>query len=126
MAFSNPLKDVDKDLKVGGCGLIGLAAIVVLLCLLYLGPAGTARNFESWRSQHYGANWLVIQYSSSGSVINHWELENGGISDTDNDIFFIDKEGNAVYLSGHFIIVQAENLEEAKEKYLQRTSRGLE
>jgi len=100
---------------------ITLAILVVIFIGFFLavGPAGCNRRISAWKAAAYGSDWLVVQYSQDGDVINSWELKGKSIGSESNSdgIFFEDNEGNVVHLSGHYIYVETKDFEAAKRKY---------
>jgi len=91
-------------------GKIWLACIVVCLACLaaVVGPAGASRALRGWSAKAYGSDWLVVQYTQSGSVISSWELHGKSVgNETSSDgIYFTDDTGNVVHLSGHYVYVE--------------------
>lgn len=101
--------------------VVALIVSVFLVCIaLIIGPAGCERYFASWKASAYGSDWLVVQYSQDGDVINSWELRGRSVgSESQSDgIYFKDNDGNIVHLSGHYIYIETMDFEAAKEKYL--------
>lgn len=94
--------------------------LVVTPIILLAGPEKLKRNFSSFVAEGYGSDWLVIQYSQNGDVINYWELKNcsiGNNSRSDGINFIYD--GNVVNISGHYIYIQIkDNFDGVKNKYL--------
>jgi len=98
-----------------------LAVIVFVLILgVIMGPAGCQRQMSAWKAGAYGSNWLVVQYAQDGHVINYWELKNKSIGNEQNSdgIYFPDNEDNVVHLSGHYVYIQTNDFDRAKELYL--------
>lgn len=112
---------MDSELKK----IFGMLAIIIciigVIFFLIIGPKGCDRQISSWSADAYGSDWLVIQYSQDGSIINHWELKDKSIgSETNSDgIYFTDNEDNVVHLSGHYVYIQIKKSpEEVIKKYL--------
>jgi hypothetical protein len=106
----------NNEWKVGCVVII----LVVLVVGIVIGPSGCNRYVSSWKASAYGSDWLVVQYSQSGGVINHWELKGRSVGSEENSdgIYFKDNDGNIVHLSGHYIYIQVVDFEAAKKKYL--------
>ena len=100
-----------------------LIAGVIFVLLVTLVPfKGCANRFYSWKAEEYGADWLVIQYSATGTPINIWELQNKAIkSESRSDgIFFLDNDNNVVHLSGHYMYIQVQSWEKVTMQYLEK------
>lgn len=87
-----------------------IVAALVALILIMLGPAGLARGMQKWSASAYGSDWLVVQYTQSGSIISVWELRDKSVASESNSdgINFVDSHGNMVHLSGHYVYVQVD------------------
>lgn len=90
--------------------LVGIAILIVIIFVVN-GPAGCSRQIDSWKASSLGADWLVVQYSQDGRVINYWKLENSSVgNEKESDgIYFTDGDGNVVHLSGHYVYVQVKD-----------------
>ena len=101
-------------------GLAAIIGIILIVGFLIVGPQGCDRHMSSWKASSYGSDWLVVQYSQNGDVINYWELNNKsvGSEESSDGIYFKDNSGNVVHLSGHYIYVQASDMEAAKKRFL--------
>ena len=99
--------------------VIGLIVLVIVICGIIIGPAGCDRKISAWKAGAYGSDWLVVQYSQDGSVMNSWELKNKSIgNESQSDgIYFTDVDGNVIHLSGHYIYIETKDFKSAKERY---------
>jgi len=87
-------------------GLVVLAVIFIVVYLIGISRIHTW--YSTWRASTYGANWLVIERANNGAVLNYWELRKTTImSEKGSDgIFFPDKDGLMVHLSGKYIYIE--------------------
>lgn len=83
----------------------------IMFALLLVGCAGLERDCSGFSASNFGSNWLVLQYGFDGKPINCWRLENTAIdneSGTDG-IFWLEKNGHLVHISGWYNRVQVNN-----------------
>jgi len=103
---------------VWGCGCVGILLIIGILSL----NKNCQRMAAAGWSEVAGADWLVVQYSQDGGVINYWALTDKSVGqETQSDgIYFIDDDESVVHLSGHYIYVERKNVswDSLKKKYL--------
>jgi hypothetical protein len=99
-------------------GFFSILLIIGVFIAVTSGPAGCSNSFTAWKASAYGSDWLVVQYTNTGEVMNSWELKNCAIqSESHSDgIYFTTDEG-VVHLSGHYVYVQNPTVE-AKKKFL--------
>lgn len=75
-----------------------------MLAVLMLSGCNGCRNFNKHlASDVYGLERKVTLYAADGSVIEEWTIDSK-VEDKGGTCYFIDKEENAVTISGTFII----------------------
>jgi hypothetical protein len=114
---------LDRESKPFYVGVAFFIAVMAVVIFIIVGPAGISRRVDSWLGDAYGSDWLVVQYSMSGDVINYWELKDKSIGSEEGSdgIYFTDNDENVVHLSGHYVYIQVNDFNSAKEKYIQNT-----
>ena len=114
----NEKEQNDKTFLIGTIIVIILAITAIILLV---GPQRIYRSYKGWKTDAYGAEWLVLQYAQDGSIIAYWELHKKSIgNETNSDgIYFTDNDGNVIHLSGHYIYIQVnKNLDELKQRFI--------
>lgn len=114
---------MDSETKAMIVVVIGVIVLISLIMFFVMGPSGCYRKVKSWKADAYGSDWLVVQYSQSGDVINYWVLHDKSIGSeaTSDGIYFTDDDENVVHLSGHYVYIQINNQKELNaimEQYL--------
>lgn len=96
-----------SDTKVGLGVFVGVIALIALIIVLLVGPAGITNKWSAWKASAYGSDWLVVQYAQDGSIITSWELKASAIhSESNSDGIYFTSDGSVKHLSGHYIYVQ--------------------
>ena len=91
--------------------LIVTILVIAAITFTIIGPQGCNRRMSSWKAQAYGSNWIVLQFAATGQTIQHWVLINKSIGNELNSdgIYFTDKDGNVIHLSGHYLYVEVKD-----------------
>lgn len=76
--------------------------------LMLTGCAGVQRDCRGCSSEVGGANWLVVQYTMSGSVLHCWKLDNVAMENEPHSdgIYWEESGGNVVHISNLYNAVQ--------------------
>jgi hypothetical protein len=82
-----------------------------LLALLLVGCAGIQRDCSGCMASSLGSSWLIVQYGFNGQPYNCWRLENTAVDNEYNTdgIFWYEKSGHLVHISGWYNRVQVNN-----------------
>lgn len=106
-------------LKVIG-GIVAVIAFIAVIMFVTLGPVGIQNKFTAWKATAYGSDWLVVQYTATGEVLNTWDLKNAAIhSEGHSDGIYFTTDHGVVHLSGNYLYVQNPT-PEGKELYLKK------
>ena len=83
---------------------------IVLALALLVGCAGTQRSCSSSCAGEFGADWLIVQYSANGQVLNCWRLDGVSVANesSSDGIYWLAEDGHLVHLSGWYNRVQVE------------------
>jgi hypothetical protein len=109
-----------SELKMGCAMALGLAVVLAIFVFVTLGPAGCNNKFSAWKASAYGSDWLVVQYSLDGNVMNSWDLKDCAVhSENGSDGIYFTTTHGVVHLSGHYLYVQNPT-EQARDLYLKK------
>ena len=78
--------------------------------LFVFGCQGWTRSCASSCAQDFGADWLIVQYSAQGDVLNCWRLEDVSIANesSSDGIYWQAEDGHLVHISGWYNRVQVQ------------------
>ena len=112
----------DEEINWGKFGCVS-GIVVIIVSFLALNKNCQRSTSAAWSSVA-GADWLVVQYSQNGDVINYWTLTNKSVGNegSSDGIYFIDDDGSVVHLSGHYVYVERKEAswDSLKKKYLKQ------
>lgn len=96
--------------------------LIIMLVLFSIGPARLHRYYSLWRSDAYGANWLVLEQNEDRKIVQYWELKKTSVgNEEDSDgIYFTDENGFVIHLSAPYKLVEIPDgkWEEAKKLFV--------
>ena len=82
-----------------------LKSLTLLLSMLpfTVGCAGCQNNWKHMQSGAFGLNRTITLYGADGASIREWKTK-AKVEDRGGTCWFLDAEGNAVTISGTFVI----------------------
>ena len=82
--------------------------VALLIGLAIVGPSRLYRAYRDWKTDAYGANWLVIQQDMNRNPVHIWKLKNRSIGNEEmsDSIFFTDNNGYVIHLSAPYIYLE--------------------
>jgi len=119
------MKEFLNEYKAYIVTVIGILLLVAILLVVLIGPKGLEKEYHKWRTGAYGSDWLVIEYTDDGYVMDFWELHNCFISNEEESdgIYFVyeeNKKSQVVHISGRYKLIEIKNdqWEWAKVRYI--------
>lgn len=81
--------------------------LVVYLCIMFVGCAGTQRWFSSCNAESFGADWVVVQVDAYGHPYRCWELHGVSITNEEHsDGIYWSGPNGLVHIAGQYNRVQ--------------------
>lgn len=82
---------------------------VAALCLFVVGCSSWNRSCASFGAHTLGADWLVVQFDSTGRPFNCWMIDNATVSNEEagDGIWWLDQQsGHIIHIAGWYNRVQ--------------------
>lgn len=82
--------------------------LAVVLAIFAVGCAGIQRDCASSMSSNFGANWIIVQFDSTGRPFNCWKLNNVVLTNeaSGDGVWWQDSDGHLAHVAGWYNRVQ--------------------